>query len=234
MAEPPSLFIHTYSNYDLKLGRAIYAATALNHQHLEAPYYEIWDLVLNDLILEKKDYSCRPQGALSAHIEEGRWGKKEIIKRIPDFILYHSQDIVPDTAIRGVQHTRAVAFIAEVKPWMPGMGDSADNRIVLSHFRRREFLSQVRDHAKLIMASEGGPASGPVWLVQCVGMFWRAGKVEDCKRLSPISNTRRRSKKNHPPVYDLQWGPIQKVGERASDEELFKFWQQMSNAVECV
>jgi hypothetical protein len=108
---------------------------------------------------------------------------------------------------------------------MSRMGDSADKSIVLSHFWHCEFLLQVHDHAKFIIASEGGPTSGPVWLVQCVGIFWRAGKIEDCRRLSSISNTQCRSKKkNHPPVYDVQWGPIQKVGKCASDEKLFKFW----------
>ena len=87
----------------------------------------------------------------------------------------------------------------------------------------------------MIMEKQGTP--GPVWLMQCVGMFWRTGKVKDNKNLSPFSKDRRFAKgrkSQDVPIFDVQWGPIQKVGEEISDEEQYKFWQEMSNTVEYV
>jgi hypothetical protein len=228
------LFVHTYLNLDLKLGRALNAATDQNPNGLEDAFYEFWDLIMNDLTLNERDYSCCPQGALSIRTEGSRRKKREVVKQVPDFIVYHSRESVGATAVRGVQHTQIVAFIAEVKPWQPAMGDSTDSTAVQCSFNRREFLLQVWDHAKMIKAECNEPQ--PVWIIQCVGMFWRAGMVEENKRLSPFSNNRRRSRKKSrdSALYDFQWGLIQKIGECASDEELFKFWQQISEAAEYV
>jgi hypothetical protein len=127
---------------------------------------------------------------------------------------------------------RAVAFIAEVKPWLPAMDDMLDPNIVRDQFDRRDFLTQVRDHAKMIMEQQG--ASGPVWLMQCAGVFWRSGVVKNNNNLSPFSKRRRGKgkKTDGMPIFNVQWGPIQKIGELASDREEFKFWQEIKKTFE--
>jgi hypothetical protein len=221
-----SLFIHKYPHFDIKLERALRHATDGNPKHLEAPYYGVYDLWLNDLISDERDYTCCPQGALSILMEGGRNQKSEVVKRYPDFIIYH------DRGGKEVEGDVRVAFIAEIKSWLPALDDMSDPNVISDQFDRRGFLTQVRDHAKMIMEQQG--TSGPVWLMQCVGMFWRSGMVKDNKNLSPFSKQRRaKGKKSHDmPTFDVQWGPIQKIGERASDEEEFKFWQDVTKTFE--
>jgi len=86
-----SLFIHKYPHFDIKLKRALHHATDENpkHKHLEVPYYGVYDLLLNDLILDKRDYSCCPQSTFLILMEGGRNKKSEVVKRYPDFIIYH-------------------------------------------------------------------------------------------------------------------------------------------------
>lgn len=220
-------FIHRYPHFDFKLKRALHRATDANPKCLEAPYYAVYDLWINDLILDEKDYTCCPQGALSILVEGGRMKKGEMVKRYPDFIVYHDRE----GAVEGGMGDTQVAFIVEIKPWLATC-DLSDHDAIKDHFNRPDFLIQVRDHAKMIMKKQG---AGPVWLVQCVGMFWRYGKVQDNKNLSPFSKIRSKGKKPRDiPTFDVQWGPIQKVGEDTSDEEQYKFWQEMSDTVEYV
>jgi hypothetical protein len=215
-----SLFIHNYPHFDLKLKRALRHATDGNPKNLEAPYYEVYDLFLNDLILDERDYSCCPQGALSVLVEGGRNQKSEIVKRYPDFIIYHDKE-----GEGGVQ----VAFIAEVKACLCTL-DMSDPDVVQDQFDRREFLTQVRDHAKMIIEQHG--TSRPVRLMQCMGMFWRSGIAKNNESLSPFSKQRRAKGKKSHDIPGVQWGPIQKLGGDASDQEEFKFWQDIKEQFE--
>jgi hypothetical protein len=74
-----------------------------------------------------------------------------------------------------------VVFIAKVKAWEPAMGESVNRENLLNEFNCYDFLEQVWDHAKMIM--EGNQNS--VWLVQCLGIYWRAEKLR--KALLPAN-----------------------------------------------
>ena len=124
-------FVHKYPHYDFKLHRALHHATDGNPKQLEAPYYEVYNLVLNDLILDERDYSCCPQGVLLVHMEEVRRKKPEIVKRFPDFIIYHERGNEVEGDVWG---TRLVAFIAEIKPWRFKTGDVSDHDVISDHF----------------------------------------------------------------------------------------------------
>jgi hypothetical protein len=226
MAQPPA-FVHTLPHYNLKLERSAYDATQNNPKENEAPYYEVWDLWLNDLILHQADYSLRPQGVLSVYVsprQQKKTQKSSIAKRTPDFIIYHNRD----TEIDGnYSRQRDVAFIAEVKPWEKGMTE--DRSMLVREFNDREFLDQVRDHAKMIMIQHH---KARVWLVQCVGLFWRAGSLRN-ESISPFSN-RAPTGKNVPREHaeHIEWGPIEKVGDVASDIQQAGFWSKVSYDVE--
>lgn len=229
MAQPPA-FVHTLPHYDLKLKRSAYVATHDNPNENEAPYYEVWDLWLNDLILHQEDYSLRPQGVLSFHVilqqnkNKNKKPKPLVAKRMPDFIVYHNADV----EINGNYRVRRdVVFTVEVKPWEKGMTE--DRRRLVREFDDRDFLDQVRDHAKMIMAQH---TKARVWLVQCVGLFWRIGSLHN-EGISPFSN-RVPTGKNVPRGYaiNIEWGPIEKVGDVASDIQQAAFWSTVSHDVE--
>ena len=71
----PTAFIHSFLHYEIKLRRSAYDATNNNPKSNEAPYYEVWDLWINDFIINQQDYSLRPQGLLSLDISTGRKAK---------------------------------------------------------------------------------------------------------------------------------------------------------------
>ena len=226
MAQPPP-FVHTLPHYDLKLQRSAHDATHNNPNDNEAPYYEVWDLWLNDLILHQKDYSLRPQGVLSLRITQQQKKKKQkssVAKRTPDFVVYHNGDVEVDG---NYSVRRDVAFIAEVKPWDKGMTE--DRSMLVGEFNDRDFLDQVRDHAKMIMIEH---KKARVWLVQCVGLFWRAGSLRN-EGISPFSN-RAPTGKNLPRkhVELVEWGPIEKIGDVPSDMQETVFWRNVCQDVE--
>jgi hypothetical protein len=226
-------FIHKSPHYDQKLRRSSHDAKYNNPNNNEFPYYEVWDLCINDMLLDAKDYSCRPQGVLSAVVDPKsgsmtqKPAKKAIAKRSPDFVTYYNQDSEGEGTDSTYSLKREVAFIAEVKPWQPGLGEDVDQ--LVKAFDEREFLEQVRDHAKIIMMEQG---KARVWLLQCVGIFWRAGTLRN-EKLSPFSK-RRPTGKNKPRVHgtEIEWGPIQKLGHVDSDVQQLDFWLRMSEDVE--
>lgn len=228
MAQPLS-FTHNFPHYELKLRRSAYDAMHNNPNNNEAPYYEVWDLWINDLILNEKNFSSRPQGMLSTTVDQGRKTKKQkksIVKRYPDFIVYHNRDVESEGNSQ-YSLSRDVGFVAEVKPWQPGMGEDIND--LIADFEDREFLDQVRDHGKMIMIKHG---KARVWIVQCLGVFWRVGTLRN-EGLSPFSNrapTGKNKPRNH--ETDIEWWPIQRLGEPASDIQQLDFWRKMSHDVE--
>jgi hypothetical protein len=223
-------FIHTLPHYDQKLRRSLYDAMYNNPNKNEAPYYEVWDLWINDLILPEMDYSCHPQGVLSVVAGPGCstriQQKPKKAKRSPNFIIYHNTDSEGkhDSDYR---LKREVAFIAEVKPWQMAMGE--DVNLLEKEFEDPEFLEQVRDHAKMILTEH--PAKARVWLLQCLGLFWRAGTLRN-ENLSPFSNRPHAGKKkvlDHGTV--MEWWPIQRVDHVNSNVQQLDFWRWMSDDV---
>jgi hypothetical protein len=86
MMEPPA-FIHALPHYHHKLNRAVEDATYNNPRNNEAPYYELWDIWLNDLIIDAMDYNCHPQGVItinSSQTEGNTVKKAKLVKRAPD------------------------------------------------------------------------------------------------------------------------------------------------------
>jgi|SRR5882762_874414 hypothetical protein len=230
MTEPPAAFIHALPHYNHKINCAIEDAMYNNPRHQEAPYYEVWDIWLNDLIINALNYNCRPQGVITINTSQTERKKVKLMKRTPDFIIYHTWDRVFDSGSskQSLQHNRRVAFIAEVKAWEPIMGESVDGESILDEFNRYDFLEQVRDHAKIIMTEDN---RNSVWLVQCIGVFWRVGKLRR-EGVSPVSESkvRRKGKNKAPREYttDIAWRPIRKIGQLASDVEQLVFWNLMS------
>lgn len=217
----PTAFIHSFPHYAVKLRRSAYDATNNNPKCNEAPYYEVWDLWINDFIINQQDYSLRPQGLLSIDISTGR--KANNARRYPDFIVYHNFDCEGSV---GVQ--RDVAFIVEVKPWGPAMGE--DLSTIVDEFTDREFLDQIRDHGKMILLEH---KKARVWLMQCVGLFWRVGTLHN-EDLSPFVSRRAPTGKNIPREHNtlVEWGPVRKIGDAASDIEQQAFWQKMAHDVD--
>src|SRR5882724_9682435 len=89
-------FVHKYPHYQKKLRRSIHDAIHNNPKGNEAPFYEVWDLWINDFILHAEDYSSRPQGVLSVALKPDKRRtanpKQAVMKRSPDFIVYHSRE----------------------------------------------------------------------------------------------------------------------------------------------
>ena len=221
-------FIHTLPYYDQKLRRSLHDATYNNPKGNEAPFYEVWDLWINDLILNERDYTCRPQGVLSVALQpEGgsgviKKGKESIVKRAPDFIVYYSNNLGGDGESDHRSIKRDVAFTAEVKPWRTAMGE--DHALLLDDFNDTAFIMQVRDHGKMILKTNG---MAHVWVVQCLGMFWRVGVLKN-ENLSPFS---KRGSKRKTYATHIEWGPIRKLGQVDSDVQQLDFWQRMSQDV---
>lgn len=224
-------FVHTTPHYEYKLEQSLHDAIHNNPNANEAPYYEVWNLWLNDLVLNTKHYTCRPQGVLSINIKSDKSTvglpnvKKKPVKRSPDFIVYYNTNTTDENG--GYTLQRSVAFVAEVKPWAMAMGE--DTEKLVKDFSVSEFLEQVRDHAKMVMNEHG---MSRVWLVQCLGMFWRAGILKN-ENLSPFVK-RSRAKKGRPQIHGtaIEWWPIQRLGHPDSDIQQEKFWLAMSDDVE--
>jgi hypothetical protein len=219
-------------HYECKLKRSIHDAIHNNPNANEAPYYEVWDIWLNDFILNAKDYTCRPQGVLSINIEPDKRGggllnnkRTQTMKRSPDFIVYHNTDTMDENGEYILQ--RGIAFVAEVKPWAMAMGE--DTQVLVNDFGAPEFLEQVRDHGKMIMGKHG---MGRIWLMQCLGMFWRVGILKN-EDLSPFVK-RVRARKSRPRYHGtaIEWWPIQRLGHPDSDIQQKRFWLAMSSDVE--
>jgi len=135
---------------------------------------------------------------------------------------------------------RDVAFIAEVNCWEKGM--SEDRSFLLREFNDRDFLDQIREHAKMIMI---WPCWCNAW--DCFGGLrniedissdpynFKDGSIQpvlECD-ISPFSNrvpTGKNVSREHAEL--IEWGPIEKVGEIASDIQQAAFWTKVSHDVE--
>ena len=87
----------------------------------------------------------------------------------------------------------------------------------------REFLDQVRDHGKMVLLEH---KKARVWLMQCIGLFRRVGTLHN-EDLSPFVSRRAPTGKNVRREHGtlVEWGPVQKIGDAASDIEQQAFWQ---------
>jgi hypothetical protein len=155
------------------------------------------------------------------NIEPDKGSNKKKPKRSPDFIVYHNTDARDANGNYTLQ--RRVGFAAEVKPWAVGMGE--DTQKLLKEFSVSGFLEQVRDHGKMIMSRHG---ISHVWLVQCLGIFWRVGSLKK-EGLSPFKNHihgRKSRARDHGTA--IEWWPIQRLGHPDSDIQQQRFWEAMS------
>ena len=91
-----------------KIRRAVSAAESSerNPRNMEDPWYEVYSLFMEKLLLSHPVFGASPQGALTDADRRNR-------RKIPDFIIYKYVDTILNTAT--IVHSRIPRLIIEVK-----------------------------------------------------------------------------------------------------------------------
>ncbi|KIM72253.1 hypothetical protein PILCRDRAFT_829884 [Piloderma croceum F 1598] len=188
--------------FTAKIMRAVAAAEdpTSNRGNLEAPWYEVYSLFLERLLLSHHRFAVCPQGSLVADIgPQARW-------RTPDFTLFRYIDqLLANNTI--IIHSRMPRLLVEIKRALKRPSAATIGRV----FRAPEFITQVRDQAKLAFACH--PTLQGIFLLQCVGRFWRRGYITSAGT-SPLHNNAGL------PVLNVQWRPIVDITTPFSDAQV--------------
>jgi hypothetical protein len=146
--------------FSAKIMRAVAAAEDLtsNRGDLEAPWYEVYSLFLKRLLLSHHRFAVCPQRSLVADIgPQARW-------RTPDFTLFQYIDqLLANNTI--IIHSRMPRLLVEIKRSIKCPSVAAIGRV----FRAPEFITQVRDQAKLAFACH--PTLQGIFLLQCTSGY---------------------------------------------------------------
>ena len=125
------------SKYERKLLCAIFYAKQQNPEYLKAPWYEAWDLVLNEFIREEEKYSICPQATLRT--------KTKTYSRYPDFVVYLTTS--SGTSLQDIRATRRPIILIEVKPWHP---EYVDHDRLTDYFRDTRIMDQMVEHWRAV------------------------------------------------------------------------------------
>ena len=199
------------SKYKRKLLCAIFYAKQRNPDHLEAPWYEAWDLALNEFIGEEEEYSICPQAAL-------RIKKTKTYSRYPDFVTYLTTS--SGTSLQDITAARRPIIIIEVKPWLPEYAD--DNDKLEDYFDDHRIKGQLVEQAKFIFGQSNVEiqANTSIVAVLAVGHMWKCAKMF-ADKTSPFKP--RNIPKNSPSITFLNWSSRSvELGTSSSDKELLK------------
>lgn len=171
-----------------KIRRAVSAAESSerNPRNMEDPWYEVYSLFMEKLLLSHPVFGASPQGALTDADRRNR-------RKIPDFIIYKYVDTILNTAT--IVHSRIPRLIIEVKKRLKRVSTP----LLLKSFNSYEFLRQIRDQAKQVFVTN--PQVHGVYLLQCVGRFWRRGFIPRIGTSPPHNNA-------YTPVTNIQWSLI--------------------------
>jgi hypothetical protein len=174
--------------FDDKIRRAISAAESpeRNPSNMEDPWYEVYGLFLDKLLLSHPVFGAGPQGALTDVDRRNR-------RKIPDFIVYKYVDNFFNNTT--IVHSRIPRLVIEIKKRLKRVSA----QLLLQSFNSYEFLRQIRDQAKQVFVTN--PQVNGVFLLQCAGRFWRRGFIPRIGTSPPhnIANT---------PVNNIQWSLI--------------------------
>ena len=198
---PPATVALFKDFFAAKIMRAVAAAEdpTSNRGNLEAPWYEVYSLFLERLLLSHHWFAVCPQGSLVADIGP------QARRRTPDFTIFRYIDQLANNTI--VIHSRMPRLLVEIKRALRRPSIAAIGRV----FRAYEFITQVRDQAKLSFACH--PTLQGIFLLQCVGRFWRRGYITSAGT-SPLHNN------GGPPVLNIQWRPIVDITTPFSDAQV--------------
>ncbi|KAF8055566.1 hypothetical protein FPV67DRAFT_1540693 [Lyophyllum atratum] len=198
---PPHALNQLESFLTIKLRRAVAAAEARNSnaENLESPWYEVWSLFLEKLLLRHNRFGACPQATIVADIGwRSAW-------RTPDFIVFRYLDQLLRNQIR--IHDRIPRLIVEIKRHPTRLSVAYINSL----FRSFMTLHQIRDQAKVAFARYRNIHG--VYILQCLGRWWRSGYLARAG-VSPLHD-------NHgPPPADIQWEQIVDVTTPASDQNI--------------
>ena len=155
------------SQYKHKLLCAIFYAKQRNPGYLEAPWYEAWDLVLNEFIREEEEYSICPQAVL-------RIKKTKTHSRYPDFVTYLTTSF--GTSLQDFTAARRPIILIEVKPWLPAY---ANNRKLEDCFEDSSMMGQLVEQGKFVFEQSNVEvqANTSVVVVLAAGHMWRSAKL---------------------------------------------------------
>ena len=207
---PPAMSSLDLSQYERKLLCAIFYAKQRNPGYLEAPWYEAWDLVLNEIIREEEEYSICPQAVL-------RIKKIKTYSRYPDFVTYLTTS--SGTSLQDITAARRPIIVIEVKPWLPVYVDNGKLDDFFNHTTRR---GQLVEQGKFVFEQSKTKiqANTTVVVILAAGHMWRPAKLfaDDISPFKPGN-----SPKKSPSNMHLNWssGTLE-LGTKDSDEELLK------------
>jgi hypothetical protein len=191
---PPQIVVDFFT---AKLRRAIRAAEdqTLNPARLEAPWYEVYNLWIEILLLSNRRFGSCPQAWLRAYVDDD-------MKKIPDFLINKYIDTVPPGVI-----VTTPRIIVEVKRPLPG---NPSPTYILRTFRLPEYITQIRNQAKFAFASHQHVTR--IFLIQAVGKHWRRGVIFRATT-SPYSDQPAPLGANN----NISWGPISELLTANSD-----------------
>ena len=207
---PPAMSSPDLSQYKHKLLCAIFYAKQRNPGYLEAPWYEAWDLVLNEFIREEEEYSICPQAVL-------RIKKTKTHSRYPDFVTYLTTSF--GTSLQDFTAARRPIILIEVKPWLPAY---ANNRKLEDCFEDSSMMGQLVEQGKFVFEQSNVEvqANTSVVVVLAAGHMWRSAKLY-ANDISPFNP--RNIPKNSPSNMQLRWSSdTLELGTKDSDKELLK------------
>jgi hypothetical protein len=196
---PPAFAAQLTTFFAQKMRRGVVAAESAtsNPDNLEAPWYEVYEVFLQKLLLSHPQFATCPQGTLHADLGH------DARSRTPDFTIYRYIDqLLANNTV--IIHSRIPRLLVEIKRAIQQPTPALAGR----SFRGHEFMRQIRNQAKLAFASY--PNLQGIFLLQCIGRFWRRGYITRVGT-SPLHN--------HPgaPVANIQWGHIADITTPLSD-----------------
>ena len=196
------------SIYERKLLCAIFYATQRNPDHFEAPWYEAWDLVLNEFTRDQEEYSICPQDALRVQ------QKTKTYSRYPDFIIYLTSS--SGSSLQDIRAARRPIMLIEVKPWLPKYVDKELLSLALSNSR---VTGQIIEQGKFIFERSNVDiqANTTIMVILAIGHKWRYARMRavDTSPFSPLNRPGQ-----SPSIGFLPWSDVFELGTPSSDDGL--------------
>src|ERR1700691_6063617 len=185
---PPAFRASLQTFFDDKIRCAVSAAESpeRNPSNMEDPWYEVYGLFLDKLLLSHRVFGASAQGALTDADHRNR-------RKIPDFIIYKYVDTLLNGAT--ILHSCIPRLVVEIKKRLK----YPSPRLLLKSFNGYEFLRQLRDQAKQVFVSNRH--LNGVSLLQCTGIVWRRGFIARIGTSPPHNNA-------NTPVNNIQWSLI--------------------------
>ncbi|KIM72714.1 hypothetical protein PILCRDRAFT_829595 [Piloderma croceum F 1598] len=198
------------SIYKRKLLCAIFYATQRNPERLEAPWYEAWDLSLNEFIRDEEEYSICPQDALRI------LQRTKTYSRYPDFVMYLTSS--SGSSLLDIRPARRPIMLIEVKPWHPKYLD--DEKLFL-RLNDSRVMGQMVEQAKFIFerGNVDVQANTTIMAILAVGHKWRYARMRAVDT-SPYNPRNRPSES--PSIGFLTWSDVFELGTPSSDHGLLE------------